>query len=163
MSFYKKLKNELELKKEAGTFKSTMKGLRDYAAPAILSSGAMIGVYQLINQLESVNKRRAFKKLIEKEPDLLKNTDKLQVLELFSSLYDLNPEIAKNPKTAASFIRERIDMGMDIPTDLVLNLKKNQTGSKMVQDALKKGAIDTFSKGLMIGTGLADKPKAGAG
>jgi len=163
MGFYKNLTKELEnkkMEKGAANLKDVYSGFKRYAVPIAASSGIYVGLDQLLSKLDSVYKQRAFKKMVNKHPEVMESGDRLHVLEYFDSLYELNPSLAKNPTTAASFVKERMDMGMGIPTAVALELRKDRkSGKRGFRDALMEGATEPFKQGILKATGLDKKTK----
>lgn len=129
---------------------------------AALAGGVAIGESMHSRVSNELGKRRAFSKLMVHSPDLVKRDPK-HATELFEALYTFNKDLAKNPLTASSFIKTRMqykDEGlqpMDVKT--LTEVGKNMRDSRGGDSFLGKIFGSTANVGGMTGLGVGVPPQ----
>jgi hypothetical protein len=119
------------------------------AATAAIASGATWGAESLRNKIE---KGRAYKGMVEASPGLAKNRDATKVQTTFNTLWNLNPDLAKDPLTAGSFVErsmQRADIsdsaGSYIDIDTARNIVKSRGRKEQpITRAFIEGATRAF-------------------
>jgi hypothetical protein len=90
-------------------------GSKSLRNPKVMGAGVllagMLGASKLDTFLSSRERQRGFKAMMESSSELQKSKNKMQVLQLYNALWELNPTIAKNPLTAGTFVKGQIEMG----------------------------------------------------
>lgn len=108
----------------------------------LLGVGTIKGVDALAGYLGKAGKNIYFNKILDKNPELADSEKREKVKELFDSLFHLNPEVAKDPIAAGTFIKNQLELGMGVPISVSTELMKSR-GKK--QDTSK----DILSKYLL--------------
>lgn len=95
-------------------------------APLLLGglSASIVGASSLGNFIGEKERQNAYAAMIKANPELEKSKNKMEVLQLFNSLWDMNSAVAKNPLTAGTFIKDQLALGMGMPAQTALALLK---------------------------------------
>jgi hypothetical protein len=72
---------------------------------------ALMGLSRLDNFLDSRERQKSYNEMLAQKKELKSTKNPMLVLQYFNALYEMAPEVAKNPAAAASFVTSSLDMG----------------------------------------------------
>jgi hypothetical protein len=122
------------------------KSMGDLALGAVVVGGGALtgwGTEKVEKFLHNRKLHKYFLEMLAEVPELNKN--KIEALKYFSSLWELNPDIAKNPRVAGTFVKQHMEMDVGIPYQAALDLikvrdlaKSKDKKSLLMKDMLQK-------------------------
>lgn len=141
------------MSKEAGFWGNVMGGAAALGVGAAITGVAGMGVdaarHAYRSLTEGKEKAHAYSEMMRVHGSQLGTEEKAKVQQAFNALWHLNPELAKEPLTAGTFVARTIDYGGVATQDAATLL----SARKSLMDA--KSHEDSFGYGLTIGSGVS--------
>ena len=113
----------------------------------------LVGATKMETFLEDRSRQKGYTNMIMESPDLRKNKNKLQVLQFYNALWEMNPTIAKNPHTAAAFIRDQFAIGNEAlhinTVSTLLGARKQDTRASKPTNIIQSDSARNIIEGII--------------